>query len=44
VIKNVADAAQIIGESLRTLEINPLWVHGDQIEALDVLLVTDERS
>jgi acyl-CoA synthetase (NDP forming) len=27
---------------LRALEVNPLWVHGDQIEALDVLVVTAE--
>jgi hypothetical protein len=26
--------------SLRTLEINPLWVNGDRVEALDVLVVT----
>jgi acetate---CoA ligase (ADP-forming) len=41
VIKNVADAALSIPDgSLRALEINPLWVHGDRIEALDVLVVT----
>ena len=41
-IKNVGDAALSIRDgSLRALEINPLWVNGDQIEALDVLLVTD---
>ncbi len=27
-------------ESLHALEINPLWVSGDQVEALDVLIVT----
>jgi len=41
VVKNVADAALSLDGSLRALEINPLWVNGDQIEALDVLLVTD---
>jgi acetate---CoA ligase (ADP-forming) len=41
VVKKVADAAVDIGESLRTLEINPLWVNGDRIEALDVLIVTE---
>jgi acyl-CoA synthetase (NDP forming) len=42
VIKNVADAALSIPDgSLHTLEINPLWVNGDQIEALDVLVVTN---
>jgi acetate---CoA ligase (ADP-forming) len=40
VIKNVADAALCLDGSLRTLEINPLWVNGDRVEALDVLVVT----
>ena len=41
VVKNVGDAAlSIPSESLRALEINPLWVGGDQVEALDVLIVT----
>ena len=41
VVKNVGDAALSIPKgSLRTLEINPLWVNGDQVEALDVLVVT----
>jgi len=41
VVKNVGDAAlSIPSESLRALEINPLWVSGDQVEALDVLIVT----
>jgi len=26
--------------ALRALEVNPLWVNGDQVEALDVLVVT----
>jgi len=29
---------------LHALEVNPLWVHGRQIEALDVLVVTDETN
>ena len=41
VVKNIADAAMSINGSLRTLEINPLWVNGDQVEALDVLVITD---
>jgi len=42
VVKNVGDAALSIPDgSLRTLEINPLWVNGDQVEALDVLVVTE---
>jgi acetate---CoA ligase (ADP-forming) len=40
VIKNVGDAALRLDRSLRTLEINPLWVNGDRVEALDVLVVT----
>jgi acetate---CoA ligase (ADP-forming) len=41
VVKNVGRAAMSIYGSLRALEINPLWVDGDQIEALDVLVVTE---
>ena len=45
VIKNVGDAALSIRDgSLRALEINPLWVNGDRIEALDVLVVTCGRQ
>ncbi len=29
---------------LRALEVNPLWVHGQQVEALDVLVVTDQAD
>jgi succinyl-CoA synthetase beta subunit len=41
VITLLADAAASLGGALRELEINPLWVNGDQIEALDVLVVTE---
>ncbi len=41
VILRMADAALSLGDSLRALEVNPLWVDGDQIEALDVLVVTE---
>ena len=41
VILRLADAALSLGDSLRCLEVNPLWVDGDQIEALDVLVVTE---
>ena len=44
VIKNVGDAAMSLDGSLRALEINPLWVNGDRIEALDVLVVTTGRQ
>ena len=41
-VKNVGDAAlSITNGSLRALEVNPLWVNGDQVEALDVLVITD---
>jgi len=40
VIIGVGNAALSLGGALRTLEVNPLWVNGDQIEALDVLVVT----
>ena len=29
--------------ALRALEVNPLWVNGDQVEALDVLVITEAR-
>ena len=38
----IGDAALSLGDSLSALEVNPLWVDGDQIEALDVLVVTDQ--
>lgn len=40
VICAIADAALSLGDSLRSLEVNPLWVSGDRIEALDVLVET----
>jgi acetate---CoA ligase (ADP-forming) len=44
VIKNVSDAALSLDGSLRTLEVNPLWVNGDTVEALDVLVVTQSPA
>ena len=43
--KVIADIGELAGSvpGLRALEVNPLWVRGDQVEALDVLLVTDEN-
>jgi acetate---CoA ligase (ADP-forming) len=35
-------AASISG--LQALEVNPLWVRGDQIEALDVLVIAEEGT
>jgi acetate---CoA ligase (ADP-forming) len=40
VIKNVGEAAMSLDGSLRALEINPLWVDGTTVEALDVLVIT----
>ncbi len=44
VVVRIAEAALSLGGSLRALEVNPLWVDGDQIEALDVLVVTGPRG
>jgi acyl-CoA synthetase (NDP forming) len=40
-IAELGETALSLGGSLRALEVNPLWVNGDQVEALDVLVVTD---
>jgi acetate---CoA ligase (ADP-forming) len=40
VIARIGDAALSLGGTLRALEVNPLWVNGDQVEALDVLIAT----
>jgi acetate---CoA ligase (ADP-forming) len=44
VIASIGDAALSLGSALRSLEINPLWVNGDQVEALDVLVITEPDS
>jgi succinyl-CoA synthetase beta subunit len=41
VVAQVATAAAGLGQALQTLEINPLRVDGDSVEALDVLVVTN---
>jgi hypothetical protein len=41
VISVLGDAAVSLNGALRVLEVNPLWVNGDQVEALDVLVVTE---
>jgi acetate---CoA ligase (ADP-forming) len=41
VIARIGETALSLGRSLRALEVNPLLVNGDQIEALDVLIVTE---
>jgi acetate---CoA ligase (ADP-forming) len=44
--KVIADIAALAGSmaGLEALEVNPLWVHGDHVEALDVLVVTSRGS
>jgi acetate---CoA ligase (ADP-forming) len=41
VITALGDTAMSLNGALRALEVNPLWVSGDQVEALDVLVVTE---
>jgi succinyl-CoA synthetase beta subunit len=43
VISDIGELAGSVAE-LRALEVNPLWVRGDQIEALDVLVVTGQNG
>ena len=40
VIARIGDTALSLDGALRALEVNPLWVNGDQVEALDVLVAT----
>ena len=48
VIAALGEAALSLGGAqngaLRALEVNPLWVNGDQVEALDVLVITEARD
>jgi acyl-CoA synthetase (NDP forming) len=39
-IAGIGRTALSLGGALRALEVNPLWVNGDQVEALDVLVIT----
>jgi acetate---CoA ligase (ADP-forming) len=41
VITALGDTAMSLNGALRALEVNPLWVSGDRVEALDVLVVTE---
>ena len=43
VIARIADLASSVS-GLQALEVNPLWVCGNQVEALDVLVVTDQNA
>ncbi len=40
-IAGLGRTALSLNGGLRALEVNPLWVNGDQVEALDVLVVTE---
>jgi acetate---CoA ligase (ADP-forming) len=40
-IARLGEVALSLTGTLRALEVNPLWVNGDQVEALDVLVVTE---
>ena len=40
----IGQAALSFGPALATLEVNPLWVHGDRIEALDALCVWNDED
>ncbi|WP_448256003.1 acetate--CoA ligase family protein [Microbacterium aurum] len=44
VIASIADAAVALGPDVTSLEVNPLVVSGDRIEALDVLVVTADPA
>jgi acyl-CoA synthetase (NDP forming) len=37
----LCDAAAALGPELVSIEVNPFWCRGDEIEALDVLIITD---
>jgi succinyl-CoA synthetase beta subunit len=39
VVARIGDAAVALGPDLEALEVNPLWVRGEEIEALDALAV-----
>ena len=43
-IAGLGEVALALNGSLRVLEVNPLWVNGDQVEALDVLVITEARD
>jgi acetate---CoA ligase (ADP-forming) len=38
-IARIGDAAVALGPNLEALEVNPLWVRGSDVEALDALAV-----
>ena len=44
VISGLGEAAIGLNGTLRALEVNPLWVDGDRVEALDVLVITEPET
>jgi acetate---CoA ligase (ADP-forming) len=44
VIARIGDAALALGSQLVELDVNPLWVRGSEVEALDGLAVRAEQS
>jgi acyl-CoA synthetase (NDP forming) len=44
VIARIGETALSLGRGLRALEVNPLLVNGDRIEALDVLIITEPHG
>ena len=41
-IERIAEAALRLGPDLVEMDVNPLWVRGDKVEALDALFVWQE--
>jgi acetate---CoA ligase (ADP-forming) len=44
VIVRIGSAALSLGSALGSFEVNPLWVNGDQIEALDILVLSSVQT
>jgi acetate---CoA ligase (ADP-forming) len=43
-IASIGNAALSLGPALETLEVNPLWVRGDRMEALDALVISRDED
>ena len=43
-ITSMSNVALSLGGALQALEVNPLWVNGDQVEALDALVITEPEG
>jgi succinyl-CoA synthetase beta subunit len=44
VITRLGDLAVVLGADLESLEVNPLWVDGAQVEALDAVVTWTEKG